>query len=281
MKTLLVAVILAAMMFCGIAASGSPAATNPVPAKAHIAPFADLTAGRAWEGIDVALRDLLAVAVSRDSAVALVDRQNFDKILREHKLALKALLDPATAARVGKLLGADRMVTGSVMMPGGAEVLVVAHVLDVHSAVVLRTCQARGRSEELQELTIDLGRQVAEALKAPFAPDAAVALDRTPLASLHFLRGLGYFHAGNGNASVLEFMTCLDVDPDHPVARYWLGCGYAMMGEFEHAQIELERFLRSAPPGPDRDAARKLLDGCRERIKEAGRVQGLHPGGAL
>ncbi len=280
MKPILTLSLLLALLppFARLVAA-SPAATNATPITAHIAPFSDATAGKAWSGIDAALRDLLMAAVSRDTDVALVDREHLDQVLREQKLTLKDLIDPATAARVGKLLGANRLVTGTVMVPDGQQLLVAAHVLDVDTATVLKTCQAKGRPEDLLDLTIDLGRQVAEALKVPFAPAAVTAIDTTPIASLHFLRGLGYFHAGNAEAAVMEFMTCLDAAPDHPTARYWMGQCYFKMGEFAHARIELDRFAPSASAGPELETTQSLLIECRKRVAESATNGTLKAGG--
>ena len=57
-----------------------------------------------------ALQALSEAELSSVQNIAVVERQNLDKILREHKLAISGLADPVTAIRVGKLVGAELLV---------------------------------------------------------------------------------------------------------------------------------------------------------------------------
>jgi WD40 repeat protein len=54
-----------------------------------------------------ALLDLAQVELSRDKRVVLLERQAIERVLAEQKLTLSGLVDAATAAKVGQLLGVE------------------------------------------------------------------------------------------------------------------------------------------------------------------------------
>jgi hypothetical protein len=60
----------------------------------------------------------LLEALAEGGFVKVVERTMLDKVLDEQKLAASGLVDPATAVRVGKLLGARGMLTGTAMDQG-------------------------------------------------------------------------------------------------------------------------------------------------------------------
>lgn len=61
-----------------------------------------------------ALRDYLVAGLASAGVLEVVDRASMEQILKELGLSLSGLLDPETAAKVGKMLGADNVVTGTV-----------------------------------------------------------------------------------------------------------------------------------------------------------------------
>ncbi len=259
--------LLAAALVCAAhtAPAAPPAATNPPPV--FIAAFSDETGGRAGDGVAAAVRDLLLASLGDQRAVRLVDRDDLDRVLTELKLTLAGLTDPARGVQVGRLLGAERLVTGS-LLQGEQGLLVVAHILDVRTAVVQASCKAEGTAAELPELTTRLAQQLAAALHLPFDPGPAAALERAPLASLHYLRGLGSFHAGNYDLAIMEFAISDELKAESPALHYWSGRAYEALDEPEHAVVEYRRYLERAPDGPEAEEIRQRLARCEARLKE-------------
>lgn len=56
----------------------------------------------------------LRFAVSRNSQFTLVDRENMQKIISELKLQLSGTVDEKKAAEVGKIIGAEMLITGKI-----------------------------------------------------------------------------------------------------------------------------------------------------------------------
>ena len=51
---------------------------------------------------------------ARTNVFSLVERSELDKVLREQNISNSGLIDDSQAAQIGKLLGIDAMITGSV-----------------------------------------------------------------------------------------------------------------------------------------------------------------------
>lgn len=64
----------------------------------------------------------LTTDLSASGRITVLDRANFDAILKEQSLGENGYLDPATVTRLGKLLGAAALVTVSVPVCKGSEV---------------------------------------------------------------------------------------------------------------------------------------------------------------
>lgn len=117
--------------------------------------------------VDRALTDMLTAAL-RQSGMRVVERVNLDAILKEQNLTREGIVDPATAAPTGKLLGADYLITAKATefgvrddrIGGGfglgdlgglqvrnttARVVIDARLLDVATGSVLVTSNGEGR----------------------------------------------------------------------------------------------------------------------------------------
>lgn len=58
--------------------------------------------------------DMLTTALVRSGRFTVIEREKIDQIIKEQKLGLTGLVDPNTAAEVGKLLGAEAVIFGSI-----------------------------------------------------------------------------------------------------------------------------------------------------------------------
>ena len=127
----------------------------------------------------VAVLDFEAVGVSQDLAIEaqhaveralyeirglqLIERGRIDLILQEQEMQLSDLADQDTAVRVGRLLAANKVVTGVVARPEAPWLTV--KVLDVETGVVLFVGDASiGRRNRIDEVVRKLARDAEKIL---------------------------------------------------------------------------------------------------------------------
>ncbi len=79
------------------------------------------TAGLFGTDIDVGrgISDLLVKELVRDGTYSVIERKALDKILAEQNFSTSDRANPASAAQIGKLLGVDAIIVGSITQFGG------------------------------------------------------------------------------------------------------------------------------------------------------------------
>ncbi len=66
----------------------------------------------------------------------VVDRTHLKSILREHKLSSTGLIDPQTARKLGKIIGVDTLITGTIT-PFGDSIRLSIKILDTATAKII------------------------------------------------------------------------------------------------------------------------------------------------
>src|SRR5690606_20054840 len=116
------------------------AATPPVPATVAIFPFLVQMRDSTFRPLGRAMAEMLVTDLSQTDRLRVLERLRVQALADEMSLVEEGLIDPATAARGGRMLGAARVVQGSIAGSEAALQLDAAVVgvesagLDVQSA---------------------------------------------------------------------------------------------------------------------------------------------------
>ncbi|MGD8277595.1 MAG: CsgG/HfaB family protein [Gemmatimonadota bacterium] len=93
------------------------AAAASAQAKPRIAVLAfenNATLAIFGDRLGLAAADELTTQLVKTGEFSVIERQQIDAVLAEQKLGMSGAVDPATAAKIGKLLGAQAVVVGSI-----------------------------------------------------------------------------------------------------------------------------------------------------------------------
>jgi hypothetical protein len=116
---------------------------------------------------------LLTVNLSSNPQFTLVDRAQLNKILKEQALGLGGDISPETAAKIGRLVGAKILVTGTIFNVGDtvgtdiqtegshSEILIIANVIGTETGRVFAQ-REQGTRENLVKLADDLSVKISE-----------------------------------------------------------------------------------------------------------------------
>lgn len=108
---------------------------------------------------------LLTAYLSAEPSLMLVERADLDKALSEVELGMSGTVDPATAAKIGYLTGAQVLITGRAF-PVRREIVIVAKIIGVETGRVYGetvTFPARGSiTEATQNLAASIGGAMAQ-----------------------------------------------------------------------------------------------------------------------
>ncbi len=80
----------------------------------------------------------LTSEISATPGLEVVERGRLDEVLKEQKLGARGVLDPVTAKKIGNILGADAVVTGTVIELNNTDVEINARLVDTQDAHILK-----------------------------------------------------------------------------------------------------------------------------------------------
>lgn len=230
----------------------------PQPRVVVVAPPHVATGKDSDQYIGELVADTLAIALADRKHLSVVDRQRLEAVRKEQMLSLEGLVDPATAAKVGRLLSADLVVAGSVVN-SGEQLHLTTHVIAVDSQQIVGTAQTDAARDKLDEPILKLADEVARISGAPLPTYKAEDIDHSPEARLHLMRGIGLHYAGNPDQAIICCLRAAQLDPRMQEARLWIARSYLKAGEPQHARIELDYIIRSPVAPHFKAEAQKLL----------------------
>lgn len=127
------------------------------------------------------LAQMLITDLSSNEAFQIVERDRLEELLAEQKLGLEGKLDSATAAKVGKLLGARYVVLGGYFDFAQA-LRIDARLVEVETGKILGSAGTTGSPGDClgveQKIATDLGRLLSE--KTSPADPTALPVKRPP-----------------------------------------------------------------------------------------------------
>lgn len=241
----------------------APAADRPV--RIWILPFQQLQQDSSLAYLEDALPALLTVALSRSDSYIVVDRQQIDRLLAEQSLTLEGLISPDARHRIGKLLDATVMITGSFVRED-PELVVTMRASDLETGIVIVTAEARGSVREPGAVANRLHGQLLGALDGRLPDPVPDRIDEAPVSNLHFMMGLGHYHSARYSHALAEFMLAAEDESSADVTRLWLARTYLAERQFVHACLELTRLARSGPTKVRADDVKGLLDACEKHL---------------
>lgn len=109
------------------------------------------------------LAQMLISDLAGSDAVRIVERDRLQEILAELKLEQSAKIDPASAAQVGKLLGARYMVLGGYFDLGGT-LRIDARVVEVETGKIVNSAGVNGKVDDFLDLEQKLSGRIGEIL---------------------------------------------------------------------------------------------------------------------
>ncbi len=109
------------------------------------------------------LAQMLISDLSEKDAFIVVERDRLEEVMAELKLGQSKAFDPATAAKLGKLLGARFMVLGGYFDVMGT-LRVDARVVEVETGRIVRSVGANGGPEEFLSIEQKLAKELGDVL---------------------------------------------------------------------------------------------------------------------
>jgi TolB-like protein len=114
-----------------------------------------------FDGVSTGIQDLLITDLASNTKIRLVDRTHLNEVLTEQNLSKNGQVDPTTAIRLGKILGAQYAVTGGFMSDGGGKLILTGRTIDIETTRILNPTRIDGKADNVLAAITELSTKVS------------------------------------------------------------------------------------------------------------------------
>jgi TolB-like protein len=122
-----------------------------------------------FDGIATGIQDLLITDLASSSKIRLVDRSRIGEILQEQNMVRGGQIDPQTAVKVGKILGAQYAITGGFMADKSGAAVLTGRTIDIETTQIANPQKITGKADDvlglIGQLSSKLGSDMSLAPK--------------------------------------------------------------------------------------------------------------------
>jgi len=210
-----------------IANERSIAVASIPPRSVGITPFAVSSGDTTVAPLAYGLADILITDLQRSGQLQLVDRLRLDALLREMQLVEAGRVDAATAPRVGKLVGARRLVVGALAQRPGGQIAIDARIADVATGEVRPAVSASAPLADILAAEKELAIRLLGQLGVNLTPASRAVIEERPTrniaALLAYGRAVRFEVRGDYPRAATEYRAALRLDPTFTLAGQRLG----------------------------------------------------------
>jgi TolB-like protein len=132
-----------------------------------------------FAGTQTGVQDLLITDLASNAKIRLVDRAHLAEILTEQGLTKTSQVDPATAVRLGKILGAQYAVTGGFMSDGKGAVVLTGRTIDIETTQIANPQKITGKTDNVLAVIAELSTKLSSNMNLAPKPGAGRRPDET------------------------------------------------------------------------------------------------------
>ena len=111
--------------------------------KIALVPFSYSGTGATDDGGGSVVSDRLTTKIVKLKKFKVIDRESLQKVLEEQKLQTSGVVDPETAKKLGKILGVEAIITGSLTNMSGGMVEVNAKLIRTETAEIINVASSK------------------------------------------------------------------------------------------------------------------------------------------
>ncbi|HEU4993173.1 MAG TPA: CsgG/HfaB family protein [Gemmatimonadaceae bacterium] len=120
-----------------------------------------------YEGLGKGIADMLINDMAGNNGVQVVERERVQALLTEQNLTKQGAVDPQTAIRLGKIIGAQYMITGGFMSDGKGTVVLTSRAINVQTSAIMNPVKLTGKSDDVLGLIAQLSTKLNTEMKLP------------------------------------------------------------------------------------------------------------------
>ncbi|GMQ82777.1 MAG: hypothetical protein BMS9Abin05_2239 [Rhodothermia bacterium] len=176
--------------------------------------------GADWDAMSLGFATMLITNLTGGVNLKIVERERIQWILKELELQQKSKnMDPATAVRIGKLIGAQSVILGGFWIIG-KDFWLGTRFVNVETSEVLDANKVEGKWANMPQLVQDLAVQIAATINTTIDEASIDVTKRTQSADAMFsyAQGLDFEGQGSYTAAYNKYMQAYEYDSGYSQA---------------------------------------------------------------
>jgi TolB-like protein len=185
------------------------------------------------------MADMLITDLAGTGKLAVVEREELQKLLKEQELALSGLFDEQGAVKIGKMLSASRIVMGSFIVMQGT-LRVDAKLVDVETARVLKAVQSTGELSGLFDVEKRLALGLLKEMGVEASGQPASGGTGSVEAAKAYYTGMSLLDSGDYAKAAAQFRQAAVIDPFYLKPQKSLEEAYQFLKDFRRQRWQRE-----------------------------------------
>ncbi len=178
-----------------------------------------------FDALSVGLQQMMTTELAQNPALRVVDRSQIKQLLSEQDLGAAGRVDANTAAKIGKLVGAKYMVSGSFIDFYG-DFRMELRVINTETSEIMKTMSVRDKREALYSIVTKGATDLTKGVNLPALPRQAMEQRenrKVPTEAVtYYSRALLYQDRGNKEKAAELFKQAITVFPEYTEAKQGL-----------------------------------------------------------
>jgi len=176
--------------------------------------FEDLSPNNSLKPFQKALAAMVSSDLAKIDALTVVERIRLQALFKEMELGQTGIVQAASAPRIGKLLGAEKILTGNVA-PGS--ILTAASLSSAQTGKIMGTTALAVEQKRFFDLSCQIVRNCAQIMEIELTPDLQQSICKPQTTNLEsfitYGKALDAFDAGNWSKARNLFESAIEMDP--------------------------------------------------------------------
>lgn len=177
-----------------------------------------------YDALRVGMQQMLTTEFAMNPGLRVVDRSRLTALMKEQDLGASGRVDAATAAKIGKLVGAKYMVMGGFVDTWGNMRLDI-QIVNTETSEIMKADRSTFKREELSTAVVNAASKITNDLSLPALPkevqakreERAKKID--PQAVAYYTKGLLYQDRGDNDKAKELFNKAIAAFPQYTEAQ--------------------------------------------------------------
>jgi len=120
-----------------------------------------------YDGVGKGMAELMINDLAQNPNVHVVERDRIQAVLVEQNLTKQGAIDPQTAIRIGKILGAQYLITGAFMSDGRGNFVLTGRTINEETSVIGNPTRINTKGDDVLGMIAQLSAKMSAEMKIP------------------------------------------------------------------------------------------------------------------